>query len=294
MSPEGRYHRQELLFGDEGQRRIAAETIGVIGLGGVGSHAVQQLAYLGTTRFVLVDDDVVTLTNLNRLIGATQADVDTGRPKVEVARRLVESIQPLATLRQVCDSAVSDDAFRLLKQADFIFVCVDDDAIRSVMNEFCQAYERPYVDVATDIDPSSQTFGGRMLLADGRVCVSCRDLLDQTAIRDALASDAQRKEELRIYGLRLGALGSTGPSVVSLNGILASVAVTEYLMWSTGIRDPYLHIEYKGMMGVMTRDREMPHADCYYCRHLRGTGDAADVERYIRAGLGERWKVVRR
>jgi len=49
--------------------------VGVIGLGGGGSHIAQQLAHLGVSNFVLVDPDHVEETNLNRLVGATKKDV---------------------------------------------------------------------------------------------------------------------------------------------------------------------------------------------------------------------------
>jgi len=68
---ENRYDRQSFL-GSDSQIKIEACTIGVVGLGGGGSHIVQQLAHIGFQNYVLYDVDVVQETNLNRLIGARE------------------------------------------------------------------------------------------------------------------------------------------------------------------------------------------------------------------------------
>lgn len=101
MTREQRYSRQELLFGQEGQRRLQALRVAVVGLGGLGSHVVQQLAYLGVLKYVLVDGDVVTPSSLNRLIGAVEGDVAERRPKVEVAKRVITTVQPSADVHPV-------------------------------------------------------------------------------------------------------------------------------------------------------------------------------------------------
>ena len=73
MSKE-RFSRQSFL-GPDSEARIARCTVGVAGLGGGGSHIIQQLAHIGFQRFVTYDGDVVEDSNLNRLVGATSVDV---------------------------------------------------------------------------------------------------------------------------------------------------------------------------------------------------------------------------
>ena len=70
----------------------------MIGLGGGGSHIVQQLAHLGVQNFVLYDDDRVDAegTNLNRLVGATLKDSEAETLKVDVAERLIRGLNPNA------------------------------------------------------------------------------------------------------------------------------------------------------------------------------------------------------
>ncbi len=77
-----RLWRNEALFGAEGQRRIAQTKVAIVGLGGLGSHVAQQLAYLGVADYALVDPDIVTDSSLNRLVGAIDADVAEEMKKI--------------------------------------------------------------------------------------------------------------------------------------------------------------------------------------------------------------------
>src|SRR4051812_21443155 len=82
-STSERYSRNEELFGASGQAAIAARPVAIMGLGGLGAHVAQQLAYLGTEDFLLVDHDHVTTSSMNRLVTADDADVAAATPKVE-------------------------------------------------------------------------------------------------------------------------------------------------------------------------------------------------------------------
>ena len=81
-------------------------------------------------------------------------------------------------------------------------------------------------------------------------------------------------------------LDVAGPSVVSINGVVASLAVTEFMLRVTGIREPNRLLTYHGRTGKVTVSTDEPVPDCYYCKGLWGTGDRADVQRYIREGVG--------
>jgi len=285
---EDRYDRQIRLFGAEGQERLEALRVAVVGLGGLGSHVAQQLAYLGVRAFALIDHDRVTLTNTNRLVGGDVVDARARRLKVSVAARMIERIQPGAAVSVVSEPFISEAGFAALHAATLVVGCMDDDASRLVLNEFCQAYERQYLDVATDVDPGPPVrFGGRVLYSvDGEQCVYCKDLLDPDAIQSAFSTPGQRKDAERIYGVPRAVLAGTGPAVVSLNGLLASAAVTEVMAEATGLRPAVRHLEYVGRTGVLVANRDAPRPDCYYCKGLRGAGLSADVERYVRAGWG--------
>src|SRR2546427_5380729 len=168
----------------------------------------------------------------------------------------------------------------------------DDDAARVVLNEFCQAFKVPYFDLATDVDrdPEGQpTFGGRVLFSTaGEMCVQCKDLLDPAEVAAAFMTDGQEREWESVYGVPRRALGQRSPSVVSLNGLVASAAVTEFLCEVTGLRPAARLLVYHGMRGILVKDVDAPAPDCYYCKGLRGRREAADWLRYVRDGWGER------
>lgn len=91
------FSRIEALLGKEGMKRLAKATVAVFGVGGVGGFAVEALARSGVGHFELVDNDIVSVSNLNRQIIATTDTV--GRSKVEVMKERILSINPQAEVR---------------------------------------------------------------------------------------------------------------------------------------------------------------------------------------------------
>ncbi|MBR0208959.1 MAG: tRNA threonylcarbamoyladenosine dehydratase, partial [Oscillospiraceae bacterium] len=86
------FSRTRMLLGTEGVERLARARVAVIGLGGVGSYALEALARGGVGAFVLIDGDTLALTNLNRQILALHSTL--GMPKTEAAARRVRDINP--------------------------------------------------------------------------------------------------------------------------------------------------------------------------------------------------------
>ena len=70
-------HDRQSFLGSTSEQHLSGLTVGILGLGGGGSHVVQQLAHLGVGGYVIADPDLIDETNLNRLVGGTRADVDT-------------------------------------------------------------------------------------------------------------------------------------------------------------------------------------------------------------------------
>jgi tRNA threonylcarbamoyladenosine dehydratase len=88
------FSRTELLIGKAALARLKASKVAIFGIGGVGSFVVEGLVRSGIGHFVLVDDDVVCSSNLNRQLIATCETL--GQPKVEVARARILAINPEA------------------------------------------------------------------------------------------------------------------------------------------------------------------------------------------------------
>lgn len=269
MSVESRYSRQEALFGAEGQARIARANVAIIGIGGLGSHVAQQLAYLGVSTFLLIDSDVVSPSNLNRLVGASERDLAS--PKVNVAKAVIETIQPAAHVTVAERRFEGTEPPHGLAAVDAVFGCVDDDTPRLDLVRLCSAYALPYIDLASDVATSGE-FGGRVVFAkDGERCLSCLGELDQHVLARAQMTEEQRAADDRIYGIERDALLNAGPSVVSVNGVVASLAVTEFLMWVTGLREPYGHLNYRGDRATVGTRADPDRTYCHYCMTLWGS-----------------------
>ena len=90
------FSRTELLIGKDGMGKLKNSKVAIFGIGGVGSYVVEALARAGVGNFVLVDNDEVALSNLNRQIIATTKTI--GMPKVEVAKERILEINPEAVI----------------------------------------------------------------------------------------------------------------------------------------------------------------------------------------------------
>ena len=88
------FSRTELLIGRAAMEKLAGSTVAVFGIGGVGTFAVEGLVRSGVGKLVLIDDDCICLTNINRQIHATRKTI--GKPKVEVMKERILEINPRA------------------------------------------------------------------------------------------------------------------------------------------------------------------------------------------------------
>jgi hypothetical protein len=273
MTADARYDRHMALFGAIGQERIAATRVAIVGLGGLGSHVAQQLAYLGVVNFNLIDADRLETSNLNRLIGAAATDV--GANKVEIAARAIRAVQPRATIVPAVAELQARECTIELAGADVVFGCVDNDIARLELVRHTSQHRLPYIDLASDVAATGE-FGGRILFAkDGERCLSCAGELDQHALARAQMTEAQRVADDEIYGVQRSALDAGGPSVVSVNGVVASLAVTEFMVWRTGMREPVGHLNYRGDRATVGRRADPQREYCHYCMELWGAAGSA-------------------
>ena len=260
----------------------------IVGVGGVGGHVAQQLALAGLGSIGIIDAEELDDTNRNRYVTARVSDKVPGMPKVDIAERLIKEIDPSIEICKVQDSLVSDSGFQAVLRSDYVFGCVDSEGARLVLTELCAAYRLPYFDIASDIEVGDIfRYGGRVCFASrGECCLVCLGQLDMGEAQQELGGPEARKLREAIYGVERNYLGRAGPSVVSINGVVASLAVTEFMVGVTGIREPQRLIIYRGNMGRVLASDDVPKPDCFYCKGLWGQGDRADTRRYIRAGVG--------
>lgn len=113
------FSRNELVYGPEGTELLKNSTVAILGIGGVGSFAAEALARTGVGTLILIDKDVVDITNVNRQIHATLKTV--GRSKVEVMSERIAEINPNCNVIQMHMFYNEETAPRLFEhQIDFV------------------------------------------------------------------------------------------------------------------------------------------------------------------------------
>ena len=273
------YDRQILAFGNGGQSALQTLRVGVVGLGGTGSAVLQQLAYLGVTKYILIDRDDVDVTNLNRLIGAGVEDI--GKTKVSVARRMISTICPNPEIDSFERDVVAEDCAQRIAQSDIIFCCTDSHASRHLLNSVSYQYYIPCIDMGVVLTPDTKSgavgISGRVnMLSPGLPCLTCLNALDPDAIRKELLNAEQRNADPYFSE----GVGIHQPAVVSLTSTVASLAVTMFLSVVTGIPANARGQYYDGNLGRVRPMSMNPHPTCITCSSefgIFGRGQAVSL-----------------
>ena len=130
------YSRTRLLLGEEGMHKLRSARVILFGLGGVGGYTAEALARSGVGHMDLVDDDTVSLTNLNRQILATHNTV--GQHKVDVARQRILDIDPTIQVRTFKTFYLPETADQFdFSQYDYVIDAID--TVTGKLNLIAQA-----------------------------------------------------------------------------------------------------------------------------------------------------------
>ncbi|ROT44896.1 molybdopterin-synthase adenylyltransferase MoeB [Pusillimonas sp. NJUB218] len=210
-----RYARHILLdeLGIEGQEKLLAARVLIVGAGGLGSPAAMYLAAAGVGHIVLADDDVVDIGNLQRQIMHDTARLDV--PKAESGRQTLNAINPFVTVvprvERLDDAALS----QAIADVDVVLDCCDNFATRHAVNRACVAHRKPLVSGA------AIRFSGQVSVFDLRrpdaPCYHC------------LFPEGDEVDELNC-----ATTGVLGPLV----GIVGSMQAAEAIKVIAGIGEP--------------------------------------------------------
>lgn len=139
------YSRQIMLpeMDIAGQEKLLAAKVLIIGLGGLGCPAALYLAAAGAGHLTLVDYDEVDLTNLQRQIAHTYADV--GTLKVVSAEQALKAINPNIEVTAVPRKLEGDELRAQVAAADLVLDCTDNFTVRYAINDACVAHKKPLV-----------------------------------------------------------------------------------------------------------------------------------------------------
>jgi len=171
------FRRTITVWGEPAHQNLARLRIGIVGLGSVGSHVAEGLARMGFTDVTLMDFDTVKRHNLDRLAGATQADL--GKNKVDVATLNFQRVATAANVNVTAHtvSLNSEAGYRAALDCDVLFSCVDRPRAREALNHLALAHLIPVIDGGVAVDMEGGVFGGAswraLTVTPGRPCLAC-------------------------------------------------------------------------------------------------------------------------
>lgn len=204
-------HDRQSFLGKDSERRLKNTKVGIIGLGGGGSHVAQQLAHIGVSTFVLVDPDHIEDSNLNRLVGGTLEDVAKSVLKIQIAERLIRGVVIGPSIQAF--SKPWQEVADALKDCDVIIGGIDSVIAKDELDRFCRRFLIPYIDMGMDVHKVGERFliaGQVVLTSPNAPCLRCMGIVTE--------------ESMAVEAKNYGAAGGK-PQVVWPNGVLASTAV---------------------------------------------------------------------
>jgi hypothetical protein len=305
---DGRTSESDGVGGALAQMRIA-----VVGAGGVGMLIVQVLARLGVGKFVVIDPDHVSTSNLSRLPEARLKDA-TGRlgdgwlgkfirrlghsrptAKVDLATRIIRGANPRAQICAIRGDVADDAVARELLGCDFIFLAADTMLAREVVNQISYQYLIPTLQVGSKvvIEPRSgdvqDIYGVIRSLGVAPGCLRCNELVNLTKLaEEAVATAEQRRNQRYVDEPDIEA-----PSVITLNSMAVGWAVNDFMHFATGLGRPAVGFRILRSRPVGPRHPQLvvqePHvdADCHVCGlrpySVLALGDGSDLPTRVRS-----------
>src|SRR6201984_1860498 len=189
-----RYARQEILpeVGAEGQARIAAATVLVVGAGGLGCAVLQYLTAAGVGRLIIVDHDHVEESNLHRQPLYRMSDL--GAHKVDAARAALEAMNPGVHVEPVCARLSSLNAASLIESANVVIDAADSFAVTYLLSDACQQAGKALVSAS-------------VLGVGGYVGAFCGGAPSYRAVFPELPGNAGSCAESGVLGTAVGGMG---------------------------------------------------------------------------------------
>ena len=236
---ERRFAGVEKIYGDEAFRQYEHSHVMVIGIGGVGSWAVEALARTGIAELTLVDMDVIAASNINRQLPALSSTL--GREKIEVMAERCLSINPRIRINMVDDYLTPDNVKELLSNPpDVVLDCIDDVKAKLALMLHCRFNKIPLIvsgGAGGKLDPLkirvadlSKTEQDPMLaklrsqLRSKGICKKPKDKFGITCVY-SVDNPFSSAEVCASAGLRCGGYGSA----VVVTSSFAMIAVSEVL-----------------------------------------------------------------
>lgn len=256
-------------------------SIAIVGIGGHGYNLGLMLAHLGLGHLILIDHDIVELSNLNRLLGITSSEL--GRRKVIVLKKKIKQVNSDIRVTAFPYKAEHNNAIDLLKHASLIVGATDSEASRIFLNRISIQYLIPFVDMGCGITASDD---GKIKSAGGQIrfvvpgvtpCLVCIGGIDVQRARQETLSENELQGEIErgyVQGFHL-----PQPSIVSLNMTTCSIACTEILFFATGLQITDFYLYYDFLSQQIKKIQANKNENCVVCSSSAylGRGDSIPI-----------------
>jgi molybdopterin/thiamine biosynthesis adenylyltransferase/rhodanese-related sulfurtransferase len=205
----GRYQRQIILsqFGQEGQDKLAAAKILVVGAGGLGCPVLMYLAAAGVGHLGIVDQDVVSLANLQRQVLYKTEDV--GLPKVERAKQYLLEMNPEVNVTSYFTYLTTENALEIVHEYDIIVDATDNFPSRYLLNDACVILDKVLVYGAVS-NFEGQVAVFNVTLDNGAKSANYRDIFPNPPMENEIGNCA----EIGVLGVLPGTIGCIQASEV--------------------------------------------------------------------------------
>jgi hypothetical protein len=235
--------RTAQTFGQGTTNILSRLSIGIVGVSGTGSPVAEMLYRLGVGELVLVDGDIMKIENIGRIYNSTMDDVRKARYKVDVlADAILKSGLP-TLVTPVPKDLFHPDVVRRLALCDVLIGCMDSVDGRDLLNRLSSFYLIPYFDLGVYLDADGQ--GGvnqvcgtvHYLHPDGSSLFS-RGVYTEDELRaSALFRTDKEQYKEQVQSKYIRGVNEEKPAVISVNTLIASLAINEFLARLHPFRD---------------------------------------------------------
>ena len=281
------YNRQILGFGEAGQKLLSRLKVTLVGAGGTGSILAETLVRLGVKHLVIIDDDKLEETNLNRWQGGKISHV--GRYKVNILKDLLYPIAFDLRLKTFESNVFDEAVIDYIKDSDVLIGAVDSNKARYLLNRLALAYLIPYLDCSSGIIAEHNhikelSIRNVVVIPALTHCFNCEEVYFKKAeftydfVSDRMKKEAQRRKYIQAEDVSI-----KSPSVYPLNMLSVSTLSLEFMNLFWGYKEHVLENSYINYMNLSDEkekiawDRQPPEATCIDCQDRVALGDRSKV-----------------
>ena len=276
------------------------------GLGGNGALVFDSLLALGVGKndgwIKACDPDILETSNLPRIPYAYPEEV--GFSKASIAQTHAENRFPNQNVECYENSVEDDGIHEIIKEANVIIGCVDNDGARLIMNELAAKYMIPYIDLGTEIIPDGSNYESvgqiQIYIPSNTGCLVCSGTIDPSSAALDIMSEEENAQYEQVGYVR-GSNETPTPSILHLNGVISHLSISQLIkmIFDDGIKGKeYLHYNAKDAMmfsASVEQNKDCPVCGIYGCL---GSADQEEqsIEKLFNLGnnISSSSKIVRR